>query len=298
MRLRQIEVFHAIYTTGSITNAANLLYVSQPSVSKVLAHAELQLGFMLFNRTKGKLIPTTEANLLFKEVDIIYKQLNSIKKMSANIKQSEHGLIEIAVTPALGFQIIPNTLAKFKAKHANVSIKFKTMHNDEALQSLLEHKCDAAILYASPSLPSVKEVRLGKSEMVVCYPNAVFSEQPKTLTLEALANQELIGIWDSGPLGALVWERLIANDIQINSTYQVDTYYIATKFVDKNLGCCTVDYYTAYGNQTENFSIASLSPPIEFDIKALYLESRPLSRICSTFLQYVKQEMTDSVIAP
>jgi DNA-binding transcriptional LysR family regulator len=291
MRLRQIEIFHAIYTTGSITNAANMLYVSQPSVSKVLAHAELQLGFLLFTRTKGKLIPTSEANMLFKEVDIIYKQLNSIKKMSANIKQSEHGLIDIAVTPALGFQIIPKTLVKFKNKHPNVQITLKTMHNDEALQSLMEHKCDVAILYASPSLPSVSEISLGKSEMVVCYPNAMFSEQPQTLNLSALADQELIGIWDSGPLGALVWERLIANDIQVNSTYQVDTYYIATKLVDNNLGCCTVDRFTAYGNQTANFSIASLSPPIEFDIKALHLESRPLSRICSTFLNYVKEEM-------
>jgi DNA-binding transcriptional LysR family regulator len=57
MRLRHIEIFHAVYTTGSITNAAKLLYVSQPSVSKVLAHAELQLGFQLFKRAKGKLIP-------------------------------------------------------------------------------------------------------------------------------------------------------------------------------------------------------------------------------------------------
>uniref|UniRef100_UPI0030F3DD6E LysR substrate-binding domain-containing protein n=1 Tax=Paraglaciecola sp. TaxID=1920173 RepID=UPI0030F3DD6E len=242
---------------------------------------------------KGKLIPTSEANMLFKEVDKIYKQLNSIKKMSANIKHSEHGLIDIAVTPALGFQIIPKTLAKFKIKHPNVQIKLKTMHNDEALQSLMEHKCDVAILYASPSLPSVSEITLGKSEMVVCYPHTLFSGQPSTLSLSDLDNQELIGIWDSGPLGELVWERLTANDIHISSTYQVDTYYIATKLVDNNLGCCTVDRYTAYGNKTDNFSIASFTPPIEFNIKALHLDSRPLSRICSAFLNYVKQEMSD-----
>ena len=53
MRLRHIEIFHAIYTTGSITNAAKLLHVSQPSVSKVLSHAEYQLGFKLFERIKG-----------------------------------------------------------------------------------------------------------------------------------------------------------------------------------------------------------------------------------------------------
>ena len=293
MRLRQIEIFHAVYTTGSITNAANLLCVSQPSVSKVLAHAELQLGFQLFNRTKGKLVPTSEANMLFKEVDKIYKQLSSIKKMSANIKQSEHGFIDVAVTPALGFQVIPKTLAKFKIKHPSVQIKLQTMHNDEALQSLMEHKCDVAILYGSPSLPSVHEETLAKSEMVICYPNALFKEQPATLSLSALANQDLISIWDSGPLGQLVWERIVANDIPINSTYQVDTYYIATKLVDNNLGCCTVDRFTAYGNKTDNFSIASFAPPIEFDIKALHLESRPLSRVCSAFLDYVKLEMNE-----
>lgn len=293
MRLRQIEIFHAVYTTGSITNAANLLCVSQPSVSKVLAHAELQLGFQLFNRTKGKLVPTSEANMLFKDVDKIYKQLSSIKKMSANIKQSEHGFIDVAVTPALGFQIIPKTLAKFKIKHPSVQIKLQTMHNDEALQSLMEHKCDVAILYGSPSLPSVHEETLGRSEMVICYPNALFSDKPSSLSLSALANQDLVSIWDSGPLGQLVWERIIANDIPIKSTYQVDTYYIATKLVDNNLGCCTVDRFTAYGNKTDNFSIASFTPPIEFDIKALHLESRPLSRVCSAFLDYVKLEMNE-----
>jgi len=72
MRLRHIELFHAIYTTGSITNAAKMLHISQPSVSKVLTHAELQLGFHLFERIKGKLIPTKEAEILFGEVDKIY----------------------------------------------------------------------------------------------------------------------------------------------------------------------------------------------------------------------------------
>ena len=62
MRLRQIEVFHAIYTSGSMTNAAAMLNVSQPSISKVLAHAEQQLGYRLFDRVKGKLVPTPEAS--------------------------------------------------------------------------------------------------------------------------------------------------------------------------------------------------------------------------------------------
>jgi DNA-binding transcriptional LysR family regulator len=55
MRLRHIEVFHAVYSCGSVTRAAEVLRVSQPSVSKVLAHAEQQLGYALFDRVRGKL---------------------------------------------------------------------------------------------------------------------------------------------------------------------------------------------------------------------------------------------------
>jgi DNA-binding transcriptional LysR family regulator len=291
MRLRQIEIFHAIYTTGSITSAAKILYVSQPSVSKVLAHAELQLGFQLFTRTKGKLIPTTEANQLFAEVDKIHKQLNSIKKLSTNIRRSEQGYVDLAITPALGFDILPNAIARFCLDYPDVQIKLRTMHNDEALESLLEHKSDVAILYSSPAMPGVSEINLASSEVVVCYPKQRFSVPLQSMSLSTLADHNLIAIWDSGPIGEMVWDKLNESNQHFTSMLQVDTYYIAARLVDKNLGCCTVDRFTAEGNITANMGIASFEPKMEFSVKALHLDSRPLSRNCELFLTYLKQEM-------
>ncbi|UUZ51586.1 LysR family transcriptional regulator [Massilia sp. B-10] len=50
MRLRHIEVFHAIMQVGTISGAAQVLHISQLTVTKVLQHAELQLGMPLFER--------------------------------------------------------------------------------------------------------------------------------------------------------------------------------------------------------------------------------------------------------
>ena len=69
MRLRHIEVFHAIMQAGTISGAAQLLHISQPAVTKVLQHCELQLGMPLFDRVRGKLYPTPEAQRLFVEID-------------------------------------------------------------------------------------------------------------------------------------------------------------------------------------------------------------------------------------
>ncbi|MBC6403821.1 MAG: LysR family transcriptional regulator [Hyphomonadaceae bacterium] len=62
MKLRHIEIFYAVYVTGSVSGAAKSLNVSQPTVSKVLKHAEIRIGFDLFHRQKGKLYPTGKAD--------------------------------------------------------------------------------------------------------------------------------------------------------------------------------------------------------------------------------------------
>ncbi|MBU2877540.1 MULTISPECIES: LysR family transcriptional regulator [Alteromonadaceae] len=291
MRLRHIEVFHAIYTTGSITNAAKLLYVSQPSVSKVLSHAEQQLGFDLFQRNKGKLIPTSEAKTLFPEIDKLYKQLRSINALAENINRRDSGVIDIALTPGLGFGVIPRSIAKFREVHPHVQFKLQTMHNDDALQTLLEHKCDLALLYSSPPLPGIEEVELGSSEVVILYPKQSFPADTKIVSVESLAEQELISIWDSGPLGDLVLGRFESLGMETHSNMQVDTYYIAASLVDKGMGCCTIDKLTAISNITDNVGVSPFNPPLDFKIKGLHLETRPLSRICEHFLDFVRAEL-------
>jgi hypothetical protein len=58
---RHIEIFHAVMTSGNLTQAATLLHTSQPTVSRELARLEQQLGLQLFGRVRGRLQPTVRA---------------------------------------------------------------------------------------------------------------------------------------------------------------------------------------------------------------------------------------------
>ena len=74
MRLRHIEVFNAVMLTGSVSGAARLINVTQPAVSRILQHAELQLGFALFQRNKGRLTATAEALKLYPLIERLFEQ--------------------------------------------------------------------------------------------------------------------------------------------------------------------------------------------------------------------------------
>src|ERR1700744_4291610 len=58
---RHIEVFRALMTAGSVTKAAEMLFTSQPTVSRELARMEQSIGFPLFERLHGRLRPTLSA---------------------------------------------------------------------------------------------------------------------------------------------------------------------------------------------------------------------------------------------
>src|SRR5699024_1633699 len=85
MRLRYIELFHAILTTGSLTGAAKLLNISQPAASKALQHAEAQLGFDLFSRVRGRLQPTREALLLRHRIERIIHEVNDLGRLTKTL---------------------------------------------------------------------------------------------------------------------------------------------------------------------------------------------------------------------
>ena len=101
MRLRHIEVFHAVMQTGSVSKAAELLGISQPAASKVLSHAESALGFRLFERIKGRLRPTAEAALLFVEVEKIQDGMGQVRSLAENLQRRPEGRLHIGCLPSL-----------------------------------------------------------------------------------------------------------------------------------------------------------------------------------------------------
>jgi DNA-binding transcriptional LysR family regulator len=293
MRLRHIEIFHAIYTTGSITNAAKILHVSQPSVSKVLSHAEMQLGFNLFERVKGRLIPTDEAEMLFDEVDKIYQQMRSIRNTAENIKKSEYGHINLGLTPALGFDAIPNAIAKYHKIHDKVNFNVQTIHNDAVMQALLEHKCDLAILFSPNVMPGVTSIEFTQSELVIVYPKTSFPDCPDKLSLSQLQDFEYIDISESGPLGDLLWTRMMKEQVFLKSPIKVETYFVAARLVAQGAGVCIVDKFTAQGNLADNIAMASFDPPLTFSVNALHLENRNLSKVTEEFIPFLEHEISN-----
>jgi DNA-binding transcriptional LysR family regulator len=161
------------------------------------------------------------------------------------------------------------------------------------MQSLLEHKCDVAILFSPSTMPGLTSVELAQSELVIVYPKARFPGSPKELALKQLKEFEYIDIGDSGPLADLLSARMEQDNISLEALIKVQTYFIAARLVAQGVGVCVVDRFTAEGNLSGNTAIASFNPPLTFPVKALYLEDKRLSKVSKEFLSYLTTEFAN-----
>lgn len=119
---RQIDIFHAIMTTGNLTEAAGLLHTSQPTVSRGLARLEQLLKLTLFDRIKGRLKPTHEGLRLFEEVQRSYYSIERILGAACAIREYRQGQLTVACLPVFSQSLLPEVCRAFFAVHPEVSL--------------------------------------------------------------------------------------------------------------------------------------------------------------------------------
>ena len=198
MNLRHIEIFHAVYVNGSVSAAARALNVSQPSVSKMLRHAESLLGFQLFQRTNGGLVPTEDAHSLFAEVREIQDRVYALREAGRNLRRGVGGTLRISALPSLALDAIPTAVARFLRTHENVKFDLQTVHHDDLLRKLHERETDIAIAYQVPPAAPIAQRWVGEGELVVLYREEDMPDAPPCIELHRLQGQRFISLPRAG----------------------------------------------------------------------------------------------------
>ena len=277
MRLRQIEVFHAVYTNGSITNAAAALNVSQPSVSKVLAHAEQQLGYRLFDRVKGKLIPTPEAHQLFNHVREVYDDVDRLRHVAVNLKAASGGRIRVASTPAFGIEILPRAIATFRTAHPDAVFEVETLHLDEIREALAESRIDIGLAFDPAKRPGIRRKKLATARFFVLAPAAIELPRKDALSVDDLAGLDFIALNRRGPLGQMLSEHLESASFHPDVVAWTETYHVAKALVGAGTGITIADEITARSAIGGDVVMRPLEPALTFDISLMQLTESSLS---------------------
>ncbi|HHG3259309.1 TPA: LysR family transcriptional regulator [Vibrio parahaemolyticus] len=292
MNLRQLEVFYAIMQAGTVSGAARLLHVSQPNVTRVLAHTEQQLSFALFERVKGRLVPTQEAKALLPEAEKVYQQLGQFRSLTNKVKQGTQHL-RVGAPPVLAAHLLAPTVALLSKEHG-ISFELLTANRDELCSGLLKHELDVAIAFGEETPPAIMGHVLLKENLALIAPKSAAIPAEKTVILEELISHDLpiIGLDSRDPLGLLLHQTLSTRDEHYQHAITVRSYSAAAELVKHQAGFAIVDPWTAKQYRQDNaVSVHALAPNMSFSVSILFAEHTPQSIATKQFITALKQQM-------
>ncbi|HET7268674.1 MAG TPA: LysR substrate-binding domain-containing protein [Oleiagrimonas sp.] len=299
MRLRYIELFHAILTTGSLTGAANLLNISQPAASKALQQAEQHLGFTLFSRVRGRLQPTQQALQMRPRVDKIMHELHDLNRLTVNIKRPESCPLRVTCTPALAQALVPDATVLLRKGLPGTSAELFTQHSAIMCESLLLHEADIGLTLQDTGHQNLRQEPLCRGRVMVIAPPGWWPEAELTrpLPVEALAGQPMVGIAEQDALGGMLHSHLVQIDPRPKMSVRVQTYQLAHSLVAQGEGLALVDPFTARWDGKETVQTRPLKLHLDVVLYAVYRQDSALDTVQQQFLDIVRQ-MARQMLAP
>ncbi|MGC3873497.1 LysR family transcriptional regulator [Halomonas sp. GXIMD04776] len=280
---RQIVAFKHVMECGTVSGAAQRMLTAQPGVTRLLKQLEHDIGFTLFERQRGRLVPTPEARLFYREVARVWTGNEHLKETARRIRDREVGGLRISAMPLLGLVFIPDVLADFVPVHPDANIELSTYRSEQVVEEVITQRCDLgfAILAENDDRVDRETFRLES----LC---ALHKDHPlavkETITLADLAGECLICFETHDPLRMALDRSLDREDVRPRQRLEVSLALQAIRLVRHGLGMAILDPISARAFGSDGVTLRPFSPSLGEDFALLTPRDQPASRLAQDFI--------------
>lgn len=289
MNIRQLEVFRAVVQSGSTKAAAQILNVSQPAVSTMIQHTEDQLGLLLFERARGRLVPTEAGLLLFAESSSIFSLFGSLQKKVEDLRNSKGGSIRITATPSLANSILPLAVEKFCVARPDVRISIDMRDRETVLSHVARGVSEIGLLLEFRDQPNIGCTPIHQSQFVCAVRRDHELAAKEFIHISDLRDVSIVRLERGSVLGNLIDSKFA--DLGERPKWNIETRYcqFACAMVQAGAAAAIVEAYVALGPNYPDVVIRPLAPKIPVQSYIIYANDRPVSRLAKSLMSELRE---------
>ncbi len=295
LSIRQLQTFREIMRSGTVSAASRVLGRTQPSVSTMLANLETELGFELFERRKGRLIPKPEAYFFVEETEAILDRVNRSAQTMREIGDLDRGRLKIASLPGASLFLLPQIVADFVKERPQVEASIMTRSSVKIHEWIASQQYDIG-LAEIPMQRNALNIQPINLECVCAL------RQDDPLAAKPFLTPDDL---DNAPMAALYPEHFTHRDAKrsfekagkrFNIRFEMSIFIPAMTLIEHGVAYSLVDQISAasyyhYRGRDALLTFRPFRPKLPFDIAILTPAHRPLSRLATAFCDKIDQEV-------
>lgn len=291
INIRQIEAFRAVYSTGSMTLAGELMGVTQPAVSRLIRDLEAAVGFLLFERRGNRLTTTADAAALYREVERSFRGIDSIAAAAAALRGRREGDLRIAASFAPSFYCLPPAIAAFRAAWPGVKPTLRTRSSPEVLNLVALHQCDLGVAAVPAGVAGVDIETLAVLDVVCVLPAGHSLARHKVVRPEHLAAAPMFMIGEPSPLQQRIGKVFEAAGIRPRVVFESSYSGPICALVAQGRGVAVLEPLTAYAHRHLGLVFRPFEPVIQYELQAIYPAGQPREERTKAFVAHLRDDL-------
>lgn len=287
--LHQLQVFHTVSRTGSITKAAEELHLSQPAVSIQVRNLQEQFEIPLMENIGRKIFITEFGREIAEAAERIIKEVNAINSKAAAYRGELIGTLKITVV-STGKYIMPFFLSDFMKQHQGIELVLDVTNRSKVRESLERNEVDFALVSVMPENLQVEEIELMENKLFLVGSTGKQQEIPYSTKGQILPNIPLIYREPGSGTRHIMEEYIKQKKIPVIKKMELTSNEAVKQAVIANLGYSIMPLI-GIRNELKTGSLKIIPVegfPIRSRWRLVWLKGKNLSPVALSYINYLR----------
>jgi DNA-binding transcriptional LysR family regulator len=241
LNLHLLRLFATVARAGSFSKAAEILLLSQPSISKGVRDFELQLGCRLLDRTPRGVKPTREGLALMRHAETLFAAERDAEEELRALRSLDSGSLRIGASTTIATYFIPKYLGRFHAAYPGIDLQLTSANTRDIAHLMLAHEIEIGLvegpveedgLVSEPWRTDVMELIVG--------PDHPFAREHEPIDPRRIAGETLIVREQGSGSREVIAQALGARKIDPARTLEIGSTEAIKQVVAAGLGVAIV----------------------------------------------------------
>ncbi len=206
MQLRQLDMFVAAAERSSITDAAQVLMVAQPSVSAQIHALEEELGYPLFDRLPRGVRLTDIGRAVLPHARQVLRQVDEIRDAVDEVAGLQRGQLTLGTMPTVTAHLIPTVIKTFRQAFPGVDLRVVESRASRIVEDVIAHRLDVGVVTDPEPNPQTDLTPLLSEELFAILPVTDPLADRETIDLAELKDRPFIVLEPGFSLRNVLWE--------------------------------------------------------------------------------------------
>ena len=288
MEFRQLEYFYTISKLENFTRTAEVLHVSQPSVTKAIKALESELQLTLIDRRQKHVTLTQEGKAFLLHAEKILRDIEETQQDMQRFKTNTKATIYFGIPPMVEAYLFPDFFTKFKISNPQLNLELREYNDSsEVRRRADEGELDFGIVLGDDVMQNANEMLIMKDHMSLClYPGHPLAEADR-IHIGQLKNEKFIMQQPYTYQYRSVFERCEQQGFTPDVVLCATQLKTNKQLVENKMGISILpDFVT---RNDKNIVRKQLRPPFIFHVCLVWCSDKKLSDIDRAFVNFMRQ---------